>query len=121
MRLITSGRLYKQYPGQCQPQNVVADVYADGDNIVHYNPEIGNAVPSDVWHGLVRRYTLHNVTTREDARRWYRGNRDDLIIVINGLSREWGGSNHVGKLTPEARDAEEQIEYNCYTGGYSNY
>lgn len=112
--ITTSGRLSKKYPGQMQPQGVVADVSYDGVVRVHYNPEIGNAVPMDVGNGIVIRFTLTGITTKTVARRWYRDNHDDLVKTVLGMGSRWNGSNYVGTLTPAAEEAKDRIDSRIY-------
>ena len=110
---IESGRIRKQYPGQTSAQPVVADISADGEVYVHYNPEIGNAVPMDIGHGIRRRITLP-VTTKAQARAWYQLNKTDLEALVAGMGERWDGNNTVGTLTEDARAALDALEYDVY-------
>jgi hypothetical protein len=104
------GRIMQRYPGQTNHQDRYIEVYASGKILFSWNAEIGNAVPSAVWHGIIRRYDCP-FTTKTQARAFYAENRDLFAAVVNGLSEKWDGNNYVGKLTPAAIDAEESIEY----------
>ena len=110
-----SGRLALHYSGQINPQDTVADIYADGTVYVHADPEIGSGVPSSVWHGIVQRINFGwYVTSKADARAWYRQARPLLARLIAGMGDEWDGSNRVGTLTDDARAALESIEYSAF-------
>jgi len=79
----------------------------------------GDATPIEVWHGRVRHYTIASA---------YRGSavvaRDTLAGDLReggllaglldriqiGLSVEWSGNNHIGRLTADAEAAEEDLE-----------
>jgi hypothetical protein len=76
----------------------------------------GGAVPSGVWHGIVRRYTL---ASAYDGMLTY--TREELISavdrllplaqrVLEGGSVEWDGRNHVGTLNEDAQQAHAQLE-----------
>ena len=109
-----TGRLLVKYPGQMQAQDIVADVDACGNVYIHYNPEIGNAVPMDIGNGIKIRFTLAGITTKTVARRWYRDNLDDLKIMLRGMDSSWNGSNYVGTLTPAAEEAKDRIDSRIY-------
>jgi hypothetical protein len=79
--IIDPGRIRRQYPRQSSAQPIVADFYNNGIVRVHYNPEVGNAVPCDV----VERLTLTKVHTKKDAQAWYRKYKfyiEDILTKI---------------------------------------
>ena len=98
------------YPREQAPQPcyVALDIRT-GRLWADYNSEIGNAVPSDVWHGLTRRYEIPPMSAsvanalmeqlRPLAQRVYRG-ADDL----------WNGHNRLAVLDVDAAEAEAEIE-----------
>ena len=108
------GRLALKYPSQNKPQDIYCEIHDSGDVWIEANVEIGNAVPFNVWHGITRRVTLHNIETKADARRWYAQNKADIRAVVNGMSQEWNGSNYIGRLTSSAQAALDRLEYNSY-------
>jgi hypothetical protein len=112
MKLVFSntGRLYKTYPGQNQPQSIFADVEANGIVSIGYNPEIGNAIPLCVWNGVTRRIVLHNICTKAEARLWYSENKETLKQLINGMDTKWNGANVIGTLTKEAYEAYYELQ-----------
>lgn len=77
-------------------------VYAD------WNAEIGNAVPTDVWHGFHRRYEIPALT-RSAALDAMRTLLPLFERVAAGFEEAWDGNNNVGRLTEDAQTAEEEI------------
>lgn len=101
--------LLHHYAGQAAPQPcyIALDLY-DGRMWADYNAEIGNAVPFDVWHGIVRRYSIPvlqpatvNVLMQAIAPYAQRVLDDSEVL--------WDGSNHVARLGRDAEIAEEAI------------
>ena len=110
INLVTGNELLCVYPGQQKPQ----DTYLWLDIVTEqmgaaYNPEIGNTVPMEVWHGVVRRYPIPLMT----------GSEANLLLeelvplaerVVAGAWVKWDGCNKVGLLYASALAAEEEIE-----------
>jgi hypothetical protein len=76
----------------------------------------GSAHPSDVWHGIVRRYPL---ASAHDGLLTY--TREEVIPVVERLlplakrvleggAVEWNGHHHVGVLNEDAQQAHVQLE-----------
>ena len=112
--------LYCRYDGQVNPQSV----YIWLDPIertmgASYNAEIGNAVPSDVWHGLTRRYSLPGALTAEAANGVMSQIAPLAQRVCDGFEDVWDGNNTVGRLTEDAQDAEEDIREAIDRGVYT--
>lgn len=103
--------LYNKYPTQTQPQGTYLDLDPSEETLrADWNSEIGNAIPVDVWHGRIRRYTLPSAYLRSDAI----GALMDEVAplaqrVCDGYSEEWDGSNYAARLTDDAQQAEEGI------------
>lgn len=102
--------LYGQFDGQTKD----CYIWLDCDSATMgaaYNSEIGNAVPSDVYHGLVRRYYLPYPIYSDSAN----GLMADILPlaqrVCAGFEVVWDGHNHVGKLSDDALQAESEIEH----------
>ena len=105
--------LYSRYSGQVNPQPAHIEINPEQQGMVaEFNPEIGNAVPMNVWHGRAYRvsispyYTgkqvaeiLENVDFQNMAQR-----------VFDGYSCAYDGSNHNGRLTDDAKAALEEME-----------
>ena len=101
--------LFRHYQGQSGPQpcRVVLDL-GDGNLSADYNPEIGDAVSASVWHGIIRTWTIPTVTALA-ANQIMRDIAALAQRVLDGATVEWDGSNHVGVLTDDAAQAEQQI------------
>lgn len=99
------------YPRQSEPQDCYLELDTrDGTFRADWNPEIGNAVPSTVYHGMVRRY--HIPVLRADTANGLLHELEGLANrVVAGTAVEWNGSNHVAALNDDARDAEANIEH----------
>ena len=104
--------LYRQYPGQTNPQSVFVQLDPESRILsTGYNPEIGNSVPSEVWHGTIYRYPFEKwmVPTMDGANEFM----EELIslaeTVCLGFKRVWNGRNHVGTLSEEGQSANEEI------------
>ena len=73
VRIVPAGDLLCVYPpGRQEPQAcyIALDV-RDGDFWAAYNPEVGNAVPMAVWHGIVCRWRIPVRTARRrSAAEW---------------------------------------------------
>lgn len=119
----SKGRLLKQYPGQISPQPIVADVYSDsrGEVYVHYNPEIGNAVPADVYHRETLRFTFSGYPTKAQARKWYNEMKKDIHMILIGSSVELNGQgNRVRTFSAFAEYLLHSIEYRTYNYDFTN-
>jgi len=108
------GRLSHTYPSQTAPQDIFAEIESNGTITISYNPEIGNAVPMRVHHGLTRRLTFKRRITKADGRQWYAANKADLEILVCGMDSEWNGNNTVGTLTPAAKESLDRLEYSAF-------
>ncbi|MDD4986406.1 MAG: hypothetical protein PHQ43_11600 [Dehalococcoidales bacterium] len=103
------GVLYRHYTGQTEPQPAYIMLDCSVRTVwATYDPEIGGAVTSDVWHNLTRRYGIPllrassaNVLMRELA--------PLLARVCEGFSVYWDGSNIIGKFNADASAAEDEI------------
>jgi hypothetical protein len=104
------GRLCHQYQGQQQPQDIYLELDPNARQVtIHYNAEIGNAIPVDTWNGMLRRYTIP-LMSRRNAARLARTLRPLLERVCDGWERVWDGGRYTGRLNADARDAEADIE-----------
>lgn len=69
-----------------------------------------NGVPMDVWHGVVRSVVLHQGMTPAACAEWLADHGGLIVRVMNGLGSRWDGSNHIGTLTEDARQAERELD-----------
>jgi hypothetical protein len=105
--------LYHRYPGQTSAQDCHVELDCETRTLsASYDTEIGNALPSAVWHGRVRWYGIP--TLRADAADALLDRLAPLAArVCDGYERVWDGSNHVGQLDADALEAEEAIVDLC--------
>jgi len=69
-----------------------------------------NGVPMDVWHGRVLRWGIARNVSGEAVTDALEALRPQLKRIAAGHEVSWDGSNHVGRLTDDARDASHEIE-----------
>uniref|UniRef100_A0A6H1ZF68 Uncharacterized protein n=1 Tax=viral metagenome TaxID=1070528 RepID=A0A6H1ZF68_9ZZZZ len=104
--------LHHQYPGQSAPQGAYLELDCDEETLcAATNGEIGNAMPVPVWHCRVRRYDLPSGALPADVNALMLDLVPLLERVLAGYSCEWDGSNHVGHLSGDAANAEQEIEH----------
>lgn len=100
--------LYCSYDGQEQDCMIELDLES-GVLDASYNPEIGNAVPSRVWHGVVRRYPIPCLSS-QGANRAMEAILPLAQRVLDGSEVEWDGNNWVSILNDDADTAEWEIQ-----------
>lgn len=107
------GQLHHQYPGQDEPQDCYVQVDLPGQSVAaDYNPEPGNAVPAQVFHGLVRRYPIPALTG-EAAAELLEQIRPLAERLVADWTQVYDGSNLVAVLGGQAAAAEHEIEQIC--------
>jgi len=68
-------------------------------------------VSSRVWHGQERNYLIPEGTDIDALASYLEGEGAELIAqVAAGHTVEWNGSNHVGRLTDEASQADDDLQ-----------
>lgn len=95
--------LYCKYQGQTRPQpcHIQLDLES-GELSAGYNPEIGNAVPMGVFHGIVRRWAIPAL--KADVVNDLLGRlAPDLQALLDDESTKvyWDGSNRRGRCDDE--------------------
>jgi hypothetical protein len=84
------------YPNQYEPQDCFIELdLSSGRMSAQTNPEIGNAVPVDVWHGLVRRYYVPGPPTPAAANALMEDISSHAQIILDHAEVIWDGSNNV--------------------------
>jgi hypothetical protein len=84
------------YPGQQKPKPCYVQLdLATGRMSAEIDPEIGNAVPMGVWHGLVRRYHLPGPPVAAVANAVMADMADHAQAVLDHAEVIWDGSNNV--------------------------
>jgi len=109
--------LYCHYDGQHQPQSAFVELDADGDVRAHYNAEIGNGVPADVYNGRSHRWTISREVARYLSRVAVCALLDSLAPLLQRVCQghriAWNGNNNVGRLDDDALEASNQIARVC--------
>ena len=104
--------LYGQFDGQTERQDCYIWLDCESATVgANYNGEIGNAVPSDVYHGLVRRYYLPYPIYASAANNLMAKIAPLAERVCGGFEVVWDGTNRIGKLSDDALLAESEIEH----------
>lgn len=81
-----------------------------------------NATPSDEWHGLVLTWMMPGHPSEAGMREWIESNMASFERICAGYESVWDGSNHVGRLTDDARGVQEAIEFKLDNdAGPANY
>jgi hypothetical protein len=107
--LTRPAELLHVYPGQQQPQDCYLKLdLRDGEFTADWNAEVGNAVPSDVYHGHVRRYYIP-VLSAETANDLLRTLAPLAQRVLDSYESRWNGHNHVAVLNEDGEVADATI------------
>ncbi|WP_223554330.1 hypothetical protein [Pseudomonas sp. BF-R-01] len=105
--------LYQKYARQLQPQPAyIAIDICRGEIEADVNGEVGNGVPFSVWHGLVRRYRVPSNVRGSAIAAFLRSAEFQVLAtrIVGGAEDVWDGNNRVGKLSDDAKVAEEELE-----------
>lgn len=103
--------LYHRYPGQSEPQVSFVEIDLDEETIrADWDGDIGGAVPFSVWHGRQRRYALPPYCLPGPVNELMEELLPFAEKMAAGYTCEWDGSNHVGRLSEDAREAEGELE-----------
>lgn len=115
---VTGTELHVTYPRQtqAQPCYVELDARDDGRLSAAANPEIGNAVPFDVVHGHVQRWTIPALKA-DVANELLKEIAPLAERVVAGYESTWSGSNHVAAFDEDATVAIEAIGDLCDRAG----
>ncbi|MBT9151341.1 MAG: hypothetical protein DDT40_01534 [candidate division WS2 bacterium] len=106
--------LYYRYPMQLAYQPAYIELNPSERSLgADYNVEVGNAVPSAVWHNCIYRLPIP-ATLRGSAVAALLRDPEVLHlaeVVCEGHSVEWDGNNQRGYLTEDGLEALEALEY----------
>lgn len=119
--MTNKGPARMKYDRQIFYQGQYVEIYPNGNIYFSYNPEIGNAIPSNVFHRTVCRIiipNLDNIMTNSIRRQIYKDCKSDFHIIANGIKEGWDGNNIVGIYTDEAKNAIERIETYLFNKSY---
>jgi hypothetical protein len=113
--------LFLQYPGQCNPQRAYVKLTADGRVCYYANAEIGNGVSCDIFNGTARHWSVPNDLTARGYEQLHDDIAEMLQEVSEGMSEKWNGNNTVGRLTEEASDASDALEFFLHDARAGDY
>lgn len=103
--------IFHQYAGQFLPQPAFISLdINDGEVTADYSGEIGNAVPFDVWHKKVLRFSVEPCIRAAKIAEIIESHKDEFQAILDGASIEWDGNNNVGCFTKDAERIIEQLE-----------
>lgn len=102
--------LYRHYDGQteAQPAYIELDL-REGTLLATWNAVVGNAMPSAVYHGFERRYSIPTLTA-DAANRVMEKLRPMAERILADWDEHWNGQAMVARLGDDAQAAEDEIE-----------
>jgi len=104
--------LFNLYPNQHEPQDCFIGLnLSSGRMSAGSNPEIGNAAPMDVWHGLERRYSLPGPILASVANTLMADIASHAQSVLDHAEVAWDGSNNV--VRTHERNCEDEWQCDC--------
>jgi hypothetical protein len=113
--------LFEQYPGASQPQSAHLEIYPDGKVFYESNSEIGNSIPSDVYHKRVLRISIPNHLSPLGYSQLHAYLKRKLAAIVEGMSEDWDGSNWVGRLSDDAQELLEALEFESHQGHWDDF
>ena len=113
--------LFLQYSGQCDPQRAYVELGSNGQVCYYANAEIGNGVSCDIYHRTSRRWAIPNDLTPRGYEQLHADIAEMLEEIGAGMSERWDGNNNVGRLTEEASDASDRLEFFLHDARSSDY
>ena len=103
--------LYHRYAGQVNPQPAYLEIDTEARAVSwESNPEIGNGVPSRVWHNIVQRCPCSAELSAAQIETLSEELRPLIERVCDGVAVEWDGSNYVGRPDDDAEQALAEIQ-----------
>lgn len=70
-----------------------------------------NSTLANEWNGLVLTWNVNSHPSEPDMRQWITDNLVTLTAICDGFEVHWNGSNHIGRLTDDARALVETIQF----------
>lgn len=106
--------LYHRYDGQIKCQSAYVEIDMEDDTITaDWNDEIGNGIPTSGYHGRVFRCPVSPYISNEGLIELLNTIKPLVEKMAQGFEIMWDGSNHVGTLNNDAREAYETVIYLC--------
>ena len=103
--------LYRQYPGQYQPQSAYVTLDEDGNVAADWTGESGGGMPASIWHHRTLRWAVNPSANGNYLAALLENEALPLLERVHvGHTVEWDGSNNVGLLTADAQDASDKLE-----------
>ena len=100
------------YPNETKPQGSFIELdLSSGRMSARYDPEIGNAVPMDVWHGIVRRYYLPGPLLAKAVNALMEDIAGHAQAILDHVEVVWDGSNNVVRV--HERNCAEELSCVC--------
>ena len=87
---------------------VVLRVHSDG--ALSLSGRYGDGTPADEWHGVVLGLACPVGIIPSALADWLGERREALADLCGGMDRRWDGSNWVGTLGEDGREAEEELQ-----------
>lgn len=109
----TLAPIYSRYRTESNPQPAYIEIDLEKETVeADYSGEIGNAVPANVWHGLVRRIPVTPYAKGTVLAAFLESDELRTLVerMIAGFESVWNGNNYVSKMTPDATAAEDELE-----------
>lgn len=106
----TESSLYRRLPGQLRPQPCIVELDCQSGTLTARYDECGPGEwTSAQWLGFTMHWLIPCLTAKAATELL-----DEVAPlasrVVNGWRREWDGSQHVGRLSPDAESASETID-----------
>lgn len=102
--------LFHRYPGQVNPQPAYVTLDLEtGEVDAQASGEVGNAMPADVWHGVVRRYPIRGDLTKDQVVEALEGIKGTLQTILDNSEVKMVDTNWTGKLNEAGEDAEREL------------
>lgn len=106
--------LYAHYQNEIEPQPAYVTLCLDTGIVdASVSGEVGNAMARDFWLGTTRRYRIKNLLTADQIMSVLTAARPLLQRVLDGAEIVHDGNNYVGRLNPDAEEAEQQLSREC--------
>lgn len=106
--------IYMQYDGQSQHQPCGLELNLKTGEMTEFcSGEIGNAVPTGVWHSTVLRFSVDPFTMRDGLIALAEEHREAFQMILDTSEIVWNGNNHVGRLSAEANNFIEEWDQQC--------
>ena len=107
--------IYAQYADQHQHQPCGLQLNLKTGELTDFcSGEIGNAVPTGVWHDTVIRFNVNPFIMREGLIALAEEHSESFQMILDTSEIVWNGSNEVGRLSDDAKHFIEEWDLNCF-------